>query len=472
MEQTEFIMPTPGSLFREKRRKLGWGLTDVADELLLSVAQVEAIEQDDFDSLPEAPYIIGYWRSYGNLLGIDVTKEIELYKKSRHPPLSNIVLKPNHRSVHHLQEKLRKKSAVVFSVLSVLFLGVIWYWQTPENIQITQRLDENPDPQLVVIDSTDSTEQEVIEDNSQLDTQDLSLIVLPEHSVSEESEAGDEQKIDPSALNLPEEPAPGVQHFPDNSEPVLMDHVENTDQGSVNRESVPSSADLAGESADLNLLSSIQDESQDPIVNAEVMASGTEEAETVVQESDNTDPEVVAAIPEATEESPPSADTAGETAEASETFETAETGEEDGSRPGEVAALPEAEEESPSSAGPVGETSETGEPETSLESGLGTVIDPTSKDQVVIHVEKPMWLDVRERDGTKLLFQNVGPGEPLIINGRAPFWVYLGEADSASVVYLGESVRFEANEGEPFVQIVVGEFPGRNTTEPAAETNE
>ena len=433
MEQTEFVMPTPGSLFREKRRKLGWDLKDVADELLLSVAQVEAIEQDDFDSLPEAPYIIGYWRSYGNLLGVDVTKEIDVYKKSRHPPLSNIVLKPNHRSVHHLQEKLRKKSAVVFFALSVLFLGVIWYWQTPENVLLTQRLDEASDPQLVVIDSEDNTEQGVAGDSSQLDTQNLSLSVLSEHDFSEESEAGDEQKSDDSTLNLPEDPAsPTAQPSPDGSEPVLADHVENIDQGSVNQESVPSRADSAGESTDPGLLSSSQDESSDPVVNPEVMVPGTEEAETVARESDNANPE------------------------------SAE----------EVAALPEATEESLPSAGAVDETVEAGEPETGLESSLGTVMDPTSENQIVVHVEKPMWLDVRERDGTKLIFRDVEPGEPLIINGKAPFWVYLGEADSASVVYLGQSVQFEANEGESFVQIVVGEFPGRNTTEPVAETNE
>ena len=537
-------MPTPGSLFREKRRKLGWDLKDVADELLLSVAQVEAIEQDDFDSLPEAPYIIGYWRSYGNLLGVDVTKEIDVYKKSRHPPLSNIVLKPNHRSVHHLQEKLRKKSAVVFFALSVLFLGVIWYWQTPENVLLTQRLDETSDPQLVVIDSEDNTEQGVAGDSSQLDTQNLSLSVLSEHDFSEESEAGDEQKSDDSTLNLPEDPAsPTAQPSPDGSEPVLADHVENIDQGSVNQESVPSRADSAGESTDPGLLSSSQDESSDPVVNPEVMVPGTEEAETVARESDNANPESaeevaalpeateeslpsagavdetveagepeaaeedgsrpgeaaalpeaaeellpsaggtvgetveagesesaeeVAALPEAVEETPPSAGTVGETVEAGEP----EAAEEDGSRPGEVAALPEAAEEPLPSAGAVDETVEAGEPETGLESSLGTVMDPTSENQIVVHVEKPMWLDVRERDGTKLVFRDVEPGEPLIINGKAPFWVYLGEADSASVVYLGQSVQFEANEGESFVQIVVGEFPGRNTTEPVAETNE
>ncbi|MCY3768849.1 MAG: DUF4115 domain-containing protein [Gammaproteobacteria bacterium] len=433
-------MPTPGSLFREKRRKLGWGLQDVADELLLSVSQVEAIEQDDFDSLPETPYIIGYWRSYGNLLGIDITGEIDSYRESRDTPLSDIVLKPNHRSTHHLQEKLRKRSAVVFLVLSVLFLGVIWYWQTPENILITQWSDIDTDPQLVIIDSTDSAEPGTAEDGRSPDTQNLSAIVLPEPNFSEGFSADDEQESDHSERYLPEDPVPqGEQQSPGASEQVPENTVENTDPGSTGQEAIPPDSDSSGQSTGPDLLSSSRDESPAPAVEAGPGTSDAEEAEVTT--------EAVAVLPEVVQEPVAPAGTAGETAGTGEA----------------AAVLPEAVQEPVAPAG-------TAEAEVRLESSIGTVIDPTSKNQVVVQVEKSMWLDVRERDGTKLFFGNVGPDIPLIINGKAPFWVYLGEADSASVIYLGQPVRFEANEGEPFVQIVVGELPDQNPVGPVGPT--
>jgi len=133
-EQIEITsLPGPGKLLRKKRLELGIDTNEIARELFLSSAQVEALEENRFDDLPGPTYVVGYWRSYSSLLNIDLSREIENHKSMLELPSTNIVLEPDHQRAHGNQEQSRKRSALIFLVLSALFLVTLWYWQNPEN---------------------------------------------------------------------------------------------------------------------------------------------------------------------------------------------------------------------------------------------------------------------------------------------------------------------------------------------------
>ena len=99
MSETEDLisMLSPGEQLRMKREERELDIEDVAQELMLSEKQVEAIESNDHDSLPGSTYIIGYWKSYASLLEMDLDEAIAKYKSRLSDPDTGIVLEPNHQ---------------------------------------------------------------------------------------------------------------------------------------------------------------------------------------------------------------------------------------------------------------------------------------------------------------------------------------------------------------------------------------
>ncbi len=127
-----------GELFKRKRRKNEWRKEDVAKTLLLSVEQIEALENDEYDKLPGITYVVGYWHSYAKLLNIDISESIEFYKSNLVASPLVITLEANHRRAHGHQEKSRKRAGLVFIILSVIFLIGMWYWQNPGDNPLNQ----------------------------------------------------------------------------------------------------------------------------------------------------------------------------------------------------------------------------------------------------------------------------------------------------------------------------------------------
>lgn len=72
----------PGEFLGETRRKLGLEPDNVAQILHMSKHQIEAIEANDFGSLPEPTYVRGYLRSYCQLLNVASDDVLESYNKA------------------------------------------------------------------------------------------------------------------------------------------------------------------------------------------------------------------------------------------------------------------------------------------------------------------------------------------------------------------------------------------------------
>jgi len=60
-----------GRLLREGRERMGWSVEDVVSQIKLAPRQIEALEADDFKSLPETAFVRGFVRSYAKVLQLD-----------------------------------------------------------------------------------------------------------------------------------------------------------------------------------------------------------------------------------------------------------------------------------------------------------------------------------------------------------------------------------------------------------------
>lgn len=78
-----------GTTLREARALNGLSLEDVSGRIKFAPRQIEALEADDFESLPENAFLRGFVRSYARLLQLDPTPLLEALP---HEPESNAPL--------------------------------------------------------------------------------------------------------------------------------------------------------------------------------------------------------------------------------------------------------------------------------------------------------------------------------------------------------------------------------------------
>src|SRR3970040_2387988 len=60
-----------GAVLRDAREHLGLSVADVANQIKFAPRQIEAIEADDYQHLPEAAFLRGLIRSYAKILQLD-----------------------------------------------------------------------------------------------------------------------------------------------------------------------------------------------------------------------------------------------------------------------------------------------------------------------------------------------------------------------------------------------------------------
>lgn len=81
----------PGRVLQEERIRRKLGLDAVARQLRLSIAQVEALEGDNYEKLPGTTFVRGFIRNYARVLDLDAEPLLARFELM-HPPPSTRVL--------------------------------------------------------------------------------------------------------------------------------------------------------------------------------------------------------------------------------------------------------------------------------------------------------------------------------------------------------------------------------------------
>ena len=119
--------PSPGSLLSKGRIENNWSVSAVAQILCLSSEQLKSLEGDNYENLPGRTYILGYLRNYAKLLGINIEDSIATHK--------NHLINSNQTPRSHLRlagtELSDRRFGILFTLLSMVFLLGVWYWQMP-----------------------------------------------------------------------------------------------------------------------------------------------------------------------------------------------------------------------------------------------------------------------------------------------------------------------------------------------------
>ncbi len=115
-----------GAELGAKRMAAGLSLKEMAAQIRIQYAYLDAIERLDKEALPTLGYALGYVRTYARFVGMDEKAAMERFKKDIEAPrYLSAQAEPHHvpkRSIH-----LPRGSVAIGAVLSCAFVVVSWY---------------------------------------------------------------------------------------------------------------------------------------------------------------------------------------------------------------------------------------------------------------------------------------------------------------------------------------------------------
>ena len=80
-DQQPSTVATPGHLLRAARRRYGWSVEDIAEELNLLPHVVEGLENDDHSVVAGHTYAVGYMRNYARLVGVTIEEALSAHNE-------------------------------------------------------------------------------------------------------------------------------------------------------------------------------------------------------------------------------------------------------------------------------------------------------------------------------------------------------------------------------------------------------
>jgi len=122
-----------GKMLREARERIGLSVADVANQIKFAPRQIEALEADDFQHLPEMTFVRGFVRSYAKILDMDVQPLLEALPQTNAPPMPLIPVSvevpfPDAHSVNW-QNLIWLGITLLLAVMVVAF--AVWHYTTP-----------------------------------------------------------------------------------------------------------------------------------------------------------------------------------------------------------------------------------------------------------------------------------------------------------------------------------------------------
>ncbi len=156
---------TLGDYLRNERMRRDLTLHDVADQIRIRPKQIEALESGDYDSLPGHTFVAGFLRSYANLLQLDATIIVDLYKsESRGGQQAPELAFPEPTS----EGRVPGMGLIMGSIVLIAGLFAGWYFYLSENqldLEIVSTLPAELQEKVGLLsgDESKETSSEVIE---------------------------------------------------------------------------------------------------------------------------------------------------------------------------------------------------------------------------------------------------------------------------------------------------------------------
>lgn len=169
-EKAPDVSPTgPGAQLALARTDLRLSHEEVAAKLHLATRQIQALEQDDYSSLPGPTYVRGYLKSYALLLGLTPDPILDAHARLTATPVTN-----DFKNIAPQREITSRHHQVRFVtyLVALLVIGLAVAWWQADNTRA-------PNPLLTVPEQPASTDTETPADMDTAKTTDESSPTEP-----------------------------------------------------------------------------------------------------------------------------------------------------------------------------------------------------------------------------------------------------------------------------------------------------
>ena len=463
---------SPGSHLREAREAAGISIDKIADSLLLELKTVEALEADAFDRLPAPTFVRGYLRGYARVLGVPAAPIIEMYDRLGFKPPPLVPEGPQTQQAHTSDPPVRLATYVVAAVLMLL----VGLW-------LHSRQDGAFDAGGNLLGGASDPDRE----------SSPSSLEAPGASPAEGDEGGESMA---SAFGEPgrsfrddEHPAPSPAEDaarravaaigPTATAPVALGTMTDREISTTPRPGAGIDLPAGVDSATGDDLTA----GGDPVTADNVAADGAPAPEDNLAAAADPTAEPESGVAGSANASAPEEDdrpdAAGPASGAALADPTAEP--ESGAAGSADGSAPE-EDDRPDAAGPAsGAALTTATSSTTLDATSSqaapvpsnadvanpSAVTETGQPGLVLEFVHESWVEVYDRERTRLFFGLVSPGRVLSFDGARPFDVLLGFGNDARVTLDGTPF-----DHTPFLKHGVARFKVGTTTVRDAETTE
>ena len=150
-----------GQTLREAREGLGFSVADVAAQIKFAPRQIEALEADDYKSLPETAFVRGFVRSYAKILKLDAQELLSNLTKAKSvsgelTPASVDVPFPDD-SWGQKQNLIWLGVALLLAVLVVVF--AVWNYTSGSPVMQKTKSVETPVPLPAEIQASQTVDE-------------------------------------------------------------------------------------------------------------------------------------------------------------------------------------------------------------------------------------------------------------------------------------------------------------------------
>ncbi len=118
----------PGATLRRAREARGQSISDVVQVIRFSAHQIEALERDDYASLPGATSVRGLVRNYAKFLKLDATPLLAQLEPAVPVPEADVRPPANMGEAEQPMIVERAPSRMIGVAVGILILGVAAYW--------------------------------------------------------------------------------------------------------------------------------------------------------------------------------------------------------------------------------------------------------------------------------------------------------------------------------------------------------
>ena len=481
-EPTEpFIERGPGARLRAAREAAHITVDKVATSLLLDTDTIQALEADAFDRLPAPTFVRGYLRGYARIVGLPAAPILELYDSRgfEPPPLATGVSESS--QAHTSDTAVR---VVTYAVAAVLVVLVALWWHSQEGGGFgigSALLDWSSDPEPESVAESASAPDPESEADSSLAFADVPGAEAPGEPAgstrdgeplvpSTRQDAGPDDGTTESAsadAARPEAMTENEASAASASRSEVADEGSATVQADLDAEvSRASGTSPAGDVTATDGTAAVAGEpvAGDEAATADALAAGDDAiaADTLaatgepVAGDDSTAADPLTAAGEsvagdATADGPTTA--GGTAAEAGSTAVTFPVRDESDADAGPTAEHEAADTAIPAPASPA-PTDAPLAPSVPASSDAETSLGAAAtRSGLVLEFVHESWVEVYDRERTRLFFGLVQPGRVLEFEGAQPFDVLLGFGKDVRVTIDGE-----AFDHTPFIKHGVARF--------------